>query len=83
MGKIAFPEPPRLKSCGGDTDFKTIFSEYREINSLSKSKEDWQYVVGDVGQYAAIKGYDAIATNGYRGHDYMVVLNRTKLILKE
>lgn len=64
-------------------DFKTVFSEYIKINPLSKVKEDWQYIIQDVGQYAAIKGYDAIATNGYRGHNYIVILNRAKLIVKE
>nr|DAG32023.1 MAG TPA: minor capsid protein [Bacteriophage sp.] len=64
-------------------DFKTVFSEYIKINPLSKVKEDWQYIIQDVGQYAAIKGYDAIATNGYRGHNYIIMLNRAKLIVKE
>ena len=37
----------------------------------------------DLGSYAALKGYDAISTNGFRGDDYIVILNRTKAIIKE
>ena len=58
-------------------EFRKIFDTSTEIN------EDVMQVLVDVGQYAAIKGYDAIATNGFNGNNYMVVLNREKLIIME
>jgi hypothetical protein len=66
-------------------DYKTIYHDYLEtgIPKLFGEKEDWQLILGDVGQYAAIKGYDAIALNGFQGHDYVVLLNRSMAIVKE
>lgn len=65
-------------------DYQTIFQEYLEtgIPNLIGFGEDYQIILSDVGQYAAIKGYDAIALNGYSGNDYVVLLNRTKAIVK-
>ena len=65
-------------------DYKAIYQEYMEtgIPRLVGAKEDYQFIIGDVGQYAAVKGYDAIALNGYQNHDYVVVLNRSKCIVK-
>ena len=42
-------------------------------------------ILGDCGQYGAMKGYDAISANNVFGreHDYIIVLNRKKCIVKE
>ena len=43
---------------------------------------DWD-IPGDVGAFAAAKGYDAINAEGHgESGSYTVVLNRTKLIIK-
>lgn len=51
------------------------------------AKDDFHVIVyqilADVGQYAAMKGYDAIVLNGFQGHDYVILLNRSKAIVKE
>lgn len=66
-------------------DYRTIYQEYLDtgIPKIFANREDFQQILGDVGQYAAIKGYDAIALNGFQGHDYIVLLNRTMAIVKE
>ena len=66
-------------------DYSTIFEEYFNTGLLkpSANKEDYQLILGDIGQYAAVKGYDAIALNGYHNHDYVVLLNRTKAIVRK
>lgn len=66
-------------------DYKTIYQEFWDtgIPRAIKGKEDYQLILGDVGQYAAVKGYDAIALNGFQGHDYVILLNRTKAIVRD
>ena len=66
-------------------DYLTIYREYIKTGIPQKigNREIWQHILGDVGQYAAVKGYDAIATNGFQNHDYIILLNRTKCIVKE
>lgn len=66
-------------------DYCEIANEYIEIQKMrmKNSSETYFQIIADVGQYAAIKGYDAIAANGFQGHDYVVLLNRTKAIVKE
>ena len=68
-------------------DYQTIYKEWFDAkipSSLQMNKfQDWQFIVGDVGTYAALKGYDAIKTNGARGRDYIVILNRGKVIVKK
>lgn len=66
-------------------DYKTIYQEYLEtgIPKIFAEREEFQQILGDVGQYAAVKGYDAIALNGFQGHDYVVLLNRRTAIVKE
>ncbi len=66
-------------------DYKTIYQEFLNtgIPKNFGQKEDYELILGDVGQYAAIKGYDAIALNGFQDKDYWVLLNRTKAIVKE
>jgi SPP1 gp7 family putative phage head morphogenesis protein len=66
-------------------DYQTINKEFYETGIpkiMGLPKEDYQMIIRDVGQYAAVKGYDAIALNGYQGHDYVILLNRTKCIIK-
>ena len=67
-------------------DFEELFKEYFDTGLpkiIGLPKEDYQFIIRDVGQYAATKGYDAIALNGYQGKDYTVLLNRAKCIVKE
>ncbi len=66
-------------------DYKTVYQEFLDtgIPRIIGEKEDYQLILGDVGQYAALKGYDAIALNGFLGRDYVVLLNRTKAIVRE
>lgn len=67
-------------------DFEELFKEYFDTGLpkiIGLPKEDYQLIIRDVGQYAATKGYDAIALNGYQGKDYTVLLNRSKCIVKE
>ncbi len=67
-------------------DYLEIATEFEKtgipqiIGTLS---EDYQFIIRDLGQYAAVKGYDAIALNGFNNHDYVVLLNREKAIIKE
>ena len=49
----------------------------------ANEREAYQDVIGDVGTYAAIKGYDAIILDGWQGKNHVVVLNRSKVIIKE
>ena len=66
-------------------DFKTIFKEFEKtgIPKMIGHTEAYQEVIADVGTFAAIKGYDAIALNGFKDLDYIVLLNRGKAIVKE
>lgn len=66
-------------------DYISIASEYQRSGMLSfkAEKEMYEYIIGDVGQYAAMAGYDAIALNGFSGHNYIILLNRTMAIVKE
>ncbi|MBR5593907.1 MAG: minor capsid protein [Bacteroidaceae bacterium] len=66
-------------------DFRTICSEFWETGIhkiIGLPTEDYQYVIRDVAQYAAVKGYDAVALNGWQGQDHVIVLNRTMCIVK-
>jgi DNA-binding protein H-NS len=66
-------------------DFEELSKEYFDTGLpkiIGLPKENYQLIIRDVGQYAATKGYDAIALNGYQGKDYTVLLNRAKCIVK-
>lgn len=66
--------------------FKEIFEEFYETGipiTFGDDLEAWQEVVGDVGSYAAIKGYDAIDLDGWEGQTHFVILNRGKIIVRE
>lgn len=67
-------------------DYLEILQEFEKtgiLKIIGTPKEDYQLIIRDVGQYAAVKGYDAIAANGFNRNDYIVLLNRTKIIVKE
>ena len=66
--------------------FLDIYAEYEKtgIPKLTANKrETFQDVIGDVGVYAAIKGYDAILLDGFQNKHHVVILNRSKIIVKE
>ncbi len=71
---------------GKGADYLEIGTEF-EKTGISKiigiPEEDYQCVICDVGQYAAVKGYVAIVLNEFNNHDYVVLLNRKKAIVKE
>lgn len=66
-------------------DYKTIFDEFLKTGLATNfnKTEDFQFILADIGQYAAVKGYDAIALNGFNNLDYVVLLNRSKAIVRE
>ena len=67
-------------------DYATLYKEFMETGIpqiIGDAKEDYQDIIRDIGFYASIKGYDAIATNGFLGHDYVVLLNRKKVVVRE
>ena len=67
-------------------DYIEIATEFEKTGIpkiIGIPEEEYQCIIRDVGQYAAMKGYDAIALNGFQNCDYIVVLNRTKVIVKE
>ena len=64
-------------------DYKTIMAEFAKTVTQQIRNTDYGQIVADVGQYAAMKGYDAIALNGYMKHDYVILLNRAKGIVEE
>jgi len=68
-------------------DAQELWKEWQDALATppwkSDDRESWEAVIEDMGTYAAIQGYDAIRTNGFCGDDYIVILNRTKAIIKE
>lgn len=66
--------------------FLDIFTEYEKTGIpkiIGSKREAYQEVIGNVGAYAAMKGYDAIALDGWQNKQHIVILNRTKVIVKE
>ena len=66
-------------------DYETIYNEFFGTGiptTLGDKREDYHDIIADVGQYAAMKGYDAIDLNGYNGNNHLILLNRTKAIVK-
>lgn len=63
-------------------DYLTIMEEYSSTGAntarMRKNTEIWEDMLPTVGEYAAIKGYDAIALNGFNGNDHIIILNRRK-----
>ena len=68
-------------------DYQTIYKEWFDegiqLALQTNNFENWQFVLGDIGTYAALKGYDAIKTNGAGGRNYIIILNRGKVIVKK
>lgn len=67
-------------------DYLEIATEFEKTGIpkiIGMPGEDYQLIIRDLGQYAAVKGYDAIALNGFNNHDYVVLLNRGKAIVRE
>lgn len=68
-------------------DYQTIYKEWLDEGiqlALQTNKfENWHFILGDVGTYAALKEYDAIKTNGAGGRNYIIILNRGKVIVKK
>lgn len=64
-----------------------ILREYSDIDAdkikNSKSKEPWQHLISTIGNFAALKGYDAIDMDGIFGQKHIIVLNRGMLIINE
>lgn len=63
-------------------DFREIAEEFSNSGILKRT-DGVRQISGDVGSYAAIKGYDAISLNGYNGQQHYIILNRKKLVIKE
>jgi hypothetical protein len=67
--------------------YNDVLREYCEIGAdkikNSKSKEPWQFLISTIGEFAALKGYDAIDMNGMFGQKHIIVLNRGMLIINE
>ena len=75
-----------LKDDAKTISFEDIYAEYEKtgIYKITADKrEAYQDIIGDVGTYAAIKGYDAILLNGFQNKNHIVILNRGKVIVKE
>lgn len=67
-------------------DFVEIFTEYEKTGIpkiVGNKPETYQDILGNVGAYAAVKGYDAILLNGFQNKQHVVILNRGKVIVKE
>lgn len=63
-------------------DYSNKLTDYK--NELRNNSPYMKGKYKDVGSYAASKGYDAINAEGHgQSNSYTVVLNRTKLIIKE
>ena len=68
-------------------DYLTIMEEYSSTGAntarMRKNTEIWEDMLPTVGEYAAIKGYDAIALNGFNGNDHIIILNRGRVIVEK
>lgn len=69
-------------------DYKKLFLEYEKTGitaKLAQFKElkDYEQLLNNLGAYASIKGYNAIALNGFQGKIHVLILNRGKVIVKE
>lgn len=66
--------------------FLDIYAEYKKTGIpklIAHKRETFQDIIGNVGTYAAIKGYDAILLDGFENKYHVVILNRSKVIVKE
>ena len=79
-----------LKDNAKVVSYMDILTEYDKTgikrNILLKKEseiKDYEKVLGDVANYASIKGYDAIALSGFHDKDHYVILNRGKVIIEK
>ena len=65
--------------------YGTYADKDRKVAELyaGNKPEAYQDILGNVGAYAAVKGYDAILLNGFQNKQHVVILNRGKVIVKE
>lgn len=71
-------------------DYIQILKEYEPIRtSIARKKrrkesiEVWEKLIDTVGEFAAVKGYDAIVMDGFNGNDHIIILNRRKVIVEK
>lgn len=67
-------------------DFMEVYKEFEQTGIPKmgrKPTEAYQDIIENVGNYASIKGYDAIFLNGFQNKNHVVILNRGKVIIKE
>lgn len=70
-------------------DYMEIMNEYALTGANTarwkkgRNTELWEDMLPTVGEYAAIKGYDAIAMNGFNSNQHIIVLNRGKVLVEE
>ena len=68
-------------------DYKELWTEWFDLKEqrakISDCDEEYYYILKNIGIYAMLKGYDAIALNGFGGFDYVIILNRGKFIVEE
>lgn len=65
--------------------FLDIYMEYEKtgIPKLPIDKRTaYQDIISNVGVYAAIKGYDAILLDGFQNKQHVIILNRSKIIIR-
>jgi len=70
-------------------DYKELLMEYSSTGAdkaghrKNSNTESWEYILSTVGEFASVKGYDAIAMNGFNGNFHIIVLNRGKVIVEK
>nr|DAV87406.1 MAG TPA: minor capsid protein [Caudoviricetes sp.] len=70
-------------------NYEDIINEYSstgaDVAKLQKGNntEAWEDILSTVGEFASIKGYDAINMNGSFGQNHVIVLNRGKVVIEE
>lgn len=68
--------------------YEDILSEYSSTGAdVAKPKkgdnaEAWEDILSTIGEYAALKGYDAIDMAGIFGQNHIIVLNREKVVVR-
>ncbi len=68
--------------------YEDILSEYSRTGAdVAKQKkgdntEAWEDILSTLGEYAALKGYDAIDMAGIFGQNHIIVLNRGKVVVR-
>lgn len=69
--------------------YEDIIKEYSSTGAdVARQKkgdntEAWEDILSSAGEFAAIKGYDAIDMDGAFGQNHVIVLNRGKVVIEE